>query len=242
MALLEVSDLQYSVGDTQILRGLNLRVEQGTVHAVVGPNGAGKTTLAYTIMGLPGYEPDGGRIVFDGEDVGRLPVTERARRGMTLAWQEPARFEGVTVRDFLAVGAPQKDEGLFRRALQSVALDPERYLDRNVDEALSGGERKRIEVASIVVMAPKLMILDEPDSGIDVEALSAIFDLLDTGGRNGSTVLMVTHSREVLAHSDSATLVCCGKDVEAGPSEEVSRYFARQCIPCEIHNPDLVEG
>jgi Fe-S cluster assembly ATP-binding protein len=242
MSLLEVQDLHYATGGTRILRGMNLRVEAGSVHAVVGPNGAGKTTLAYAIMGLPDYQPDGGRILFDGEDITDLRPDERARRGISLAWQEPARFEGISVRDFLSVGAGDGGAYTVRRAIESVALDPDRYLDRDVDEGLSGGERKRVEVASLVAMNPKLMILDEPDSGIDVEALRAIFDLLSDLPDSGTTVMLVTHSEEVLSQATRATLMCCGKAVDEGDSEEIQRYFERQCIPCAIHNPDLVEA
>ena len=241
MLLLEVKDLRLSVEETDILRGINLHVQQGSVHAVVGPNGAGKTTLANAIMGLPGALPQSGNILFEGHDITALPTHERARLGISLAWQEPARFEGIQVRDFLAIGAADKSERRLREALESVALDPDRYLDRAVDASLSGGERKRIEVASIVTMKPKLMILDEPDSGIDVEALSAIFDLLRTMKQKGTTVLLVTHSREVLSQADTATLVCFGKDVDEGPSARIEEYFARRCVPCDVHNPDLVE-
>ena len=241
MFLLEVKELRFSVEDTEILRGINLRVRGGSVHAVVGPNGAGKTTLAYAIMGLPGAAPQSGQVLFEGRDITGLPTHQRARLGMSLAWQEPARFEGIPVRDFLAVGAADKSEQRLRDALQSVALDPDRYLDRAVDASLSGGERKRIEVASIITMDPKLMILDEPDSGIDVEALSAIYELLRAMKGKGTTVLLVTHSREVLSHADTATLVCFGKDVDEGPSKRIEEYFARRCVPCDIHNPDLVE-
>ena len=242
MSLLEVTDLRYTTGGTRILRGMNLRVEEGSVHAVVGPNGAGKSTLAYAIMGLPDYEPDAGQILFDGEDIGEFAPDERARRGISLAWQEPARFEGITVRDFLSIGVKSDGESAVRRAIESVALDPAQYLDRDVDTGLSGGERKRIEVASLVAMKPKLMILDEPDSGIDVEALRAIFDLLKDLRDSGTTVMLVTHSDEVLAQANRATLMCCGKAVDEGDSDEIKRYFQKQCIPCEIHNPDLVEG
>jgi len=242
MDILHVEDLQFSVNGSDILRGLDLSVKQGAVHAVVGPNGAGKTTLAYTIMGLPGYVPKGGRILFDGQDIGGLSIDERARAGMSLAWQEPARFEGITVRDFLSVSAARKGEQELRAGLESVALDPDVYLDRAVDEALSGGERKRIELASIVVMEPKLVILDEPDSGIDAAALRSIFQLLDTMREQGRTVLLVTHSTDVLSHADTATLVCYGRNIDEGPAANILEYFADKCLPCPSHNPDLVEG
>ncbi len=242
MSLLHVQDLHYSVGETEILRGMNLSVEEGSVHAVVGPNGAGKSTLSYAIMGLNEHDLTGGKIVFDGEDVTDVAPEERARRGMSLAWQEPARFEGISVRDFLAVGAPEASDDALREAIESVALDPDKYLKRDVDEGLSGGERKRVEVASLVAMQPKLMILDEPDSGIDVEALYAIFDLLGELRDGGTTVMLVTHSDEVLAQADRATLMCCGKAVDEADSDAIKQYFEEQCIPCDVHNPDLVEA
>ena len=241
MALLEVNDLKLNLDGTEVLRGANLDVETGAVHALVGPNGAGKTTLAYCIMGLNGYRPQDGDIVFDGERINDLPVEARAQKGLSLAWQEPARYEGLSVRSFLGAGAVDGSEERLARALEKVALDPEDYLDRSVDDSLSGGERKRIELASIEVMEPKLMITDEPDSGIDVEALQHIFELLEDVREQGTTVLLVTHSREVLDHADSATLICHGMNVDEGPAERIQKYFEEECIPCPVHNPELKE-
>ena len=241
MALLEVSGLKLKLDGTDVLRGADLRVESGAVHAVVGPNGAGKTTLAYCIMGLNGYQPQDGDIVFDGERINDLSVEERARRGLSLAWQEPARYEGLSVRSFLSAGAVDDSEERLAEALRKVALEPTDYLDRAVDESLSGGERKRIELASIEVMEPKLMITDEPDSGIDVEALRHIFELLDDVRNRGTTVLLVTHSREVLSHADTATLICHGLNVDEGPAERIQQYFEEECIPCPVHDPEMRE-
>ncbi|MFO8008831.1 MAG: ABC transporter ATP-binding protein [Candidatus Brocadiia bacterium] len=238
MALLEVENLHLALNGEPILEGLSMSVQQGVIHALVGPNGAGKSTLAYTVMGLPEYSPQSGRIAFEGQDLAGLSVDERARRGLSLAWQEPARFEGLKVRDFLQAGAAEQDESALREALKRVALNPDRYLDRAVDSGLSGGERKRIELASILAMGPKLMIADEPDSGIDVEALRCMFDLFEMLREENTTVLLVTHSAEVMAHADSATLVCCGKTIEEGPAAEIRRYFVDRCIPCPYHNPE----
>ncbi len=238
MALLEVEDVHLALDGQPILNGLSMSVREGAIHALVGPNGAGKSTLAYTVMGLPEYRPHSGRIAFEGQDVSGLSVDERARRGLSLAWQEPARFEGLKVRDFLHAGAAEEDEAALRDALKRVALNPDRYLDRAVDSGLSGGERKRIELASILVMKPKLMIADEPDSGIDVEALRCMFDLFEMLRDDRTTVLLVTHSAEVMAHADTATLVCCGRTVEEGLAAEIRGYFVDRCIPCPYHNPE----
>jgi len=239
VALLEVRNLKLSIEGSPILRGVNLRVSEGAIHAVVGPNGAGKSSLAYAIMGLSGYTPQEGDIIFDGRRINELPVQQRARLGLSLAWQEPARFEGLTVRSFLSAGAVDKGEDALQEALRRVALDPSEYMDRAVDRTLSGGERKRIELAAILVMKPRLMITDEPDSGIDIEALRRIFDLFDAMRRENGTVLLVTHSRDVLAHADTASLICHGIDVAEGPAEEIKQYFENKCIPCPVHNPEL---
>jgi len=237
MALLEVRDLSLTLDGRQILRDLTLTVRGGEVHALVGPNGAGKTSLAYALMGLSGYEPDSGTLSFDGRPLGVLSVHERARAGLSLAWQEPARFEGLSVRDFLQAGAADKGEDALREALEKVALEPAAYLDRLVDKGLSGGERKRIELASILVMKPRMIVADEPDSGIDVDALSRMFALFDSLRAEGTTVLLVTHSVEVMKHADRATLMCCGQTVEEGPAERIRRYFEDRCIPCPYHDP-----
>ena len=237
MALLEVRDLSLTLDGQQILRGLTLTVRRGEVHALVGPNGAGKSSLAYALMGLSGYEPDAGTLSFDGRPLDGLSVHERARAGLSLAWQEPARFEGLSVRDFLGAGAADRGEEALREALEKVALEPAAYLDRLVDKGLSGGERKRIELASILVMKPRMIVADEPDSGIDVDALSRMFALFDSLRAEGTTVLLVTHSAEVMKHADRATLMCCGQTVEEGPAPRIRRYFEDRCIPCPYHDP-----
>ncbi len=220
----------------KILRGVNLEVGDREIHSIIGANGAGKSTLAYTLMGLQGYEHEEGSLIFNGEDISKLSITERARKGITLAWQEPARFEGLKVRDYLAIGA--KDNGgateeELKEALRKVDLKPEKYLDREVGETLSGGERKRIELASIITMKPKLAILDEPDSGIDVVSLKEIVNLIQTFKENGSSVLVITHRKEIAAASDKASLMCEGVILRSGDPLEISEFFKNRCIPCD---------
>jgi Fe-S cluster assembly ATP-binding protein len=236
MALLEVDNLSLAIEGKPILNGLCLSVEQGAIHALVGPNGAGKSTLAYALMGLSGYEPDKGSVRFDGVRLEGISVDDRARRGLSLAWQEPARFEGLSVRQFLRAGAIDRDESSLAEALRKVALEPRVYLDRLVDKGLSGGERKRVELASILVMKPKLMVADEPDSGIDVDALRHMFELFESLRKANVTILLVTHSAEVIAHADTATLMCCGRNVEEGPADKIRRYFVDRCVPCPSHD------
>lgn len=176
--LLMVDALHLERGGREILRRVSLEVAPGQVYGLLGLNGSGKSTLAYTLMGCAGYSPSAGRVLFQGQDITRLSITERARLGLTLAWQEPARFEGLEVRDYLSMGIKAPSPGPIEEALTAVALVPSVYLRRPVDEALSGGERKRIELAAVYAMQPRLAILDEPDSGIDVLSLDDIAHLI----------------------------------------------------------------
>ena len=240
-SILEVRDVVLDLGGQRILDHLSIDVWEGHVHAVVGPNGAGKSTLAATIMGLSGYRSYDGDIVYRGESIRELTVDERAERGITLAWQEPARYEGLTVESFITAGTGERADGQAAWALERVGLEPAAYLPRAVDRTLSGGERKRIELASILVMEPRLVMMDEPDSGIDVEALSRIFEALRTLRDAGSTVLLITHSVAVLRQADHAFLMCCGKVVDKGSIEHVEQFFGEKCIPCDHKNVPTAE-
>jgi Fe-S cluster assembly ATP-binding protein len=238
--ILETRQVILDLGDRRILDHLSMQFWPGYVHAVVGPNGAGKSTLADAIMGLSGYRAFEGDIVFEGESLRDLSIDQRARKGITLAWQEPARYEGLTVESFISAGASDRSSQNSERALELVGLEPDEYLVRAVDRTLSGGERKRIELASILTMEPKLVMMDEPDSGIDVEALERIFEAIQFLKKKGTTVLLITHSSTVLEKADHAFLICCGKMVEKGPVDKIIKYFGEKCIPCNHKNePDL---
>jgi Fe-S cluster assembly ATP-binding protein len=232
--ILSVEHLNLVLGDKHILNDLSIEFWEGHIHAVLGPNGAGKSTLASAIMGLSGYREFEGDIRFDGTSIRALPIDARARLGITMAWQEPARFEGLTVARFIGAGL---QNGLSpASALEIVGLDPDAYLNRIVDRTLSGGERKRIELASILVMKPKLVLMDEPDSGIDVEALRRIFDAMHYLKDHGTTVLLITHSQEVLRAAEHAFLICCGRLLEKGSVEKINSFFANRCLPCNHKN------
>lgn len=235
--LLDIKDLRYAPGGTTILDGLSLQLWAGYTHAICGPNGAGKSTLAYTIMGLSSYREVTGEIVFDGETITDAPIDERARRGITLGWQEPARFEGLAIEQFILAGARGKD---VEDIMQKAGLSPLRYAGRAVDKTLSGGERKKVELASLLAMQPRLVILDEPDSGIDVDSLKRIRVAIDILKAAGSTVLLITHSDEVLSWAEHAFLMCCGHIVDKGRVDSIQPYFENRCIPCDHKNrPNL---
>lgn len=236
MGVLETRNLTLRLGGRCILDDFSMDVWEGHLHAVIGPNGAGKSTLANTIMGLRGYTDFQGDVLLDGQSLRGLPVDERARRGITLAWQEPARFQGLSVRRFVSAGAKDKGAKEVEHALETVGLEPAKYINRRVDSTLSGGERKRVELASILAMQPRIVLMDEPDSGIDVEALERIFDALRLLKQRGTTVVLITHSLAVLNHAEHAFLMCCGRLLDKGPVEQIGRYFHEKCIPCDHTN------
>jgi Fe-S cluster assembly ATP-binding protein len=232
MHILKIEDFTLTLGDTKIINNLNADFLHGHVHAVVGPNGAGKTSLASTVMGLDGYTEFTGKIIFDGEDISNLKTFERARKGITLGWQEPARYEGLTVYDFISASAGVADQDKIEDVLRKMGLSPDVYMHRALDETLSGGERKKIELASILAMDVKLVLLDEPDSGIDIESLERIFDAIKIMKDRGVTIILITHSLSVLKQADNAFLICHGEIVEQGEASKIIPYFESRCIPC----------
>lgn len=236
--MLEIRDLSLNLDGKPILRSINLRIYRGEIHSILGANGTGKTSLAYVLMGL--YRPTSGRIIFEGKDVTELPVHERARRGITLAWQEPARFEGLTVGEYLRLSGEKGGGSLPpERCLEMVGLVPSLYLTRPVDATLSGGERKRIELASVLAMGPKLAILDEPDSGIDAPSLDHVVNVIRTLAKGGSSVLLITHHERIAEIADRASCICAGMVLKTTNPEEVVRFFRNHCREClHINRPE----
>jgi Fe-S cluster assembly ATP-binding protein len=231
MPLLDIKGLTYTAGDKKILDDFSFSIEASEVHALIGTNGTGKSTLAYLIMGCEGYRPTAGDIIFEGKVINDLKIHERARLGITMAWQEPVRFEGITVKDYLAIKNKDIDPSFY---LEMVGLHPELYLHRMVDKSLSGGERKRIELASILALNPKLAILDEPDSGIDMLSTQDIINVINAFKENGSSVLLITHREEIALIADRASQICGGKVVFSGSPHEAAEYYKlRKCLVCD---------
>jgi len=231
MPILEIKSLAYKAGYKNILEGFSLTVDPAEVHALLGTNGTGKSTLAYLAMGCEGYRPSSGEIVFDGKVINDLKIHERANLGITMAWQEPVRFEGISVRDYLALKNRGTDPSQY---LEMVGLSPELYLGRMVDKCLSGGERKRIELASVLALHPKLAILDEPDSGIDMLSTQDIVNVISAFKKNGSSVLLITHREEIVLIADRASQICNGRIVCSGNPEKVAEYYkSRKCLVCD---------
>jgi len=227
--MLEVKCLKLTLNGKPIINGLNLEVKEAKIHGLLGMNGAGKTSLANLIMGIS--YPDEGSIIFEERDVTRCTISERAKMGLTLAWQEPARFEGLSIREYLRLNKNLRLSEV-ENYLWTVGLPPGEYLDRAVDANLSGGERKRVELASVLAMKPKVAILDEPDSGIDVVSLPHIMNGITEMSKQGSAVLLITHSEEAVGVAEEVSVICAGKIINSGPPKEMCRWFKNNCQTC----------
>lgn len=205
--LLLIEDLHVKVEDKQILRGIDLKIAPGEIHAIMGPNGSGKSTLANVVMGRPGYEVTQGRVVFRGEDISDLSPDERARKRIFLAFQYPTEVPGVSVVNFLrtAYNAVHPDKPLgpieFRRYLQE-KMDllevSDALINRYVNQGFSGGERKRAEVLQMAVLDPDLALLDETDTGLDIDALREVSDGVKKVHNETRGMLVITHYQRLL--------------------------------------------
>ena len=227
---LELKDIRYSVEGKEILKGVNLKIKESEIHSIIGVNGTGKTTLAAILMGLEGYKLKRGKIVFNKKDITNLSITERAKLGITLAWQRPANFEGITIREYLTL---KKNFISPEKCLRLVGLNSHLYLNREVNEKLSGGERKRIELASVLSIKPKLVILDEPDSGIDITSIDAIRKVIRNFKKIKASVILITHNEKMAKIGDRISLLCNGKIVKGGNSKNVVDFFKRHCKGCD---------
>jgi len=204
--MLDVENLRVEVEDREILKGLDLKIGKKEIHVVMGPNGSGKSTLALTLMGHPNYRIVGGEIEFEGKVVNDLPPDERARMGIFLAFQHPEDVDGVKIIDFLRLLLekvkgmnPAESLSLITEKAKEVWFSTE-MLSRYINVGFSGGERKRFEILQALLLKPKLMILDEPDSGVDIDSLSLISHKIRELYEGGTSVLLITHYGRILEH------------------------------------------
>ncbi|MCP9626634.1 Fe-S cluster assembly ATPase SufC [Rhodopseudomonas palustris] len=233
MALLEVKNLQVSVADREILHGLNLTVNAGEVHAIMGPNGSGKSTLSHVIAGKPGYEVTGGQILFKGEDLLEMDPDQRAAKGVFLAFQYPVEIPGVATMTFLrtALNAQRKARGEeefstpdFLKRVREVASSlgiPQEMLKRGVNVGFSGGEKKRNEVLQMALFQPSLCILDEMDSGLDIDALRVASEGVNALRTPDRAMVVITHYQRLLDYivPDHVHVMSRGKVVKSGGKE-----------------------
>ena len=234
MSTLEIRDLHVSVntedGAKEILKGVDLTIKSGETHAIMGPNGSGKSTLAYSIAGHPKYTITSGEVLLDGESVLKMTVDARARAGLFLAMQYPVEVPGVSVANFLRTAKTAIDgeapklrtwAGELRGAMEKLQMDPA-FAQRNVNEGFSGGEKKRHEIVQLELLKPRIAILDETDSGLDVDALRVVSEGVNRVRDTGDTgLLLITHYTRILRYikPDFVHVFVAGRIVEQGGPE-----------------------
>lgn len=229
MAFLEVKDLKVKVEDKEILKGISLEIEKGEVVALMGPNGSGKSTLAYALMGHPRYKITSGKIFLDGEDITNISPDKRARKGLFLSFQYPQEIPGVSVSNFLRTALNVKKEKpisvmdfhkLLQEKMKLLKIDKSFAL-RYLNEGFSGGEKKRMEILQMAVLQPQIGIMDETDSGLDIDALRTVAEGVNDLKGSELGILLITHYQRILNYitPDKVHIVMDGKIVKSGGKE-----------------------
>lgn len=233
--MLKLKNITYQVddpgGQVDILRGIDLTVEDNRFVVITGPNGGGKTTLAKAIMGI--VQPTGGKILWNGTNITSMSVTERARLGISYGFQQPPRFKGLRVRDLLemASGNRKLTRDECCQFLTQVGLCAADYVDREIDSSLSGGEIKRIEIATILARPAGLMIFDEPEAGIDLWSFSKLTETFRAlHDRKECTMIVISHQERIINLADEIVMVSGGKIVRQGPREEVFPHILANTV------------
>ena len=239
--MLQLEHLAWAIpGGNEIIKDITLRLDTGRLVVVTGPNGGGKTTLAKLIAGI--QAPSAGRILFDGQDITGLDVTARAKAGIAYAFQQPVRFKGLAVRDLLELAAGRTLSELeLCDLLGKVGLCAQEYVDRELDASLSGGEIKRIEIASVLARGAKLSIFDEPEAGIDLWSFARLVETFEELRSKGTgTLLVISHQERILSIADEIVVVADGRVRQAGPAAEVlpTLLANEKAVRCPLEKED----
>ena len=254
-SILKIQDLHVSVGDTPILKGVNLEIKQGEIHALMGPNGSGKSTLAYALAGHPNYEITGGSAAVDGTDITELDANERARLGLFLAFQYPVTIPGVKVADFLRhavsnIRNPERKEGEgligmreyrteLRSRMDELGMEAE-FARRYLNDGFSGGEKKRMEILQLAMLQPKFAILDETDSGLDSDAVRVVSEGINKLSGPQMGVLIITHHERLLEFNPPqfTHVMLAGRIVETGDASLAQELHANGYATIRERHPE----
>ena len=236
--MLELKDVSYIVKDENgedkaILKNINLKIDERFV-AITGPNGGGKSTLAKIIAGI--YQPTGGQILFDGEDITDMSITDRAKKGISFAFQQPVRFKGLTVKDLITLAAGKQISVTEACGyLSEVGLCARDYINREVNASLSGGELKRIEIALIIARSTKLSVFDEPEAGIDLWSFNNLIKVFERmHEKTQGSILIISHQERILNIADRIIVIADGEIRESGTKEEIMPSVLGSGAPCSV--------
>lgn len=236
--MLELKNICFTRNNKKILDNINLKIDTDKFIVITGPNGSGKSTLVKIIMGLE--KQDEGQIIFDGQDITNLPINERAKLGIGFAFQQPVKFKGVTVFDLLKLSANKDiNKGEACNILSKVGLCAKEYVDREINGSLSGGELKRIEIASVAVRDSKLTIFDEPEAGIDLWSFKSLIKVFEDMRKViKGTTLIISHQERILNIADQVILMKDGKIDKIGDKEEVLGNITEKPLCCKLGGVD----
>ncbi len=250
--LLEIRDLHVSVEGKEILKGISLTVEQGQVHALMGPNGSGKSTLSHTLMGHPKYQVTRGQILFKGQEINGMKTDARARAGIFLAFQYPTAIPGVSVANFLRTAmkarfGDQFQPKEFRKQLKGIMADlgmDEAFATRYVNDGFSGGEKKRHEILQMALLKPELAVLDETDSGLDIDALRTVAEGINHLRGPDLGILLITHYQRILNYvqPDAVHVLIDGRIIRSGGKELAHELEAKGYAPFESKPKETVSA
>lgn len=242
--MLELKNICWVAPDgKQILNNINLKIDDDKLIAITGPNGSGKTTLAKIIMGIE--TPTSGQILLDGQDITNVDITDRAKMGVSFAFQQPVRFKGITVKNLLETAAGKKlDKKDICNILQKIGLCAEEYLERDIDDTLSGGEIKRIEIASVLARHTKLTVFDEPEAGIDLWSFKNLIEVFNEMHKDlKGTLVIISHQERILNIADEIVVIADGMVKEQGPGAGMVKRMLMQerngelcCVKKEVFN------
>ncbi len=240
MLVLENISLELEVEERKvpILHDINLHLEAGKMYALTGPNGSGKSSVARVAMGI--YKQTSGKVFYNGEDISELNISERARRGIGYAFQHPPRFKGMPVKDMLELAMKYSD-GANCQVLRDIGLCPDDYLERTLDNSLSGGEIKRIEIATLLAQNPKVRIFDEPEAGIDLWSFEQLIDVIGNSHREDTTTVVISHQEKILNMVDEIALIKDGTVSMRGDRESIWPQI-KESAECSCRNNCRLEG
>ncbi|MGE5371696.1 MAG: ABC transporter ATP-binding protein [Solirubrobacterales bacterium] len=237
--MLQLQNVSLNIGENgdqkEILKDINLTFEKGKLYAITGPNGGGKTSIAKTIMGI--YQPSAGHILLEGQNITDLSITERARKGIAYAFQQPPRFKGILIDDMMKIARTDMEALELRSILRDVGLCPEDYTGRDMGPGLSGGEIKRIEVAQVLARAALISIYDEPEAGVDLWTIQKLGSLIVRKHKEhpDRTTIVITHNEQFLPLCDEIILVAGGQIEQKGPAAEIWPMIKDEII-CKLRD------